>query len=114
VSTGRTLPTGVGAPILLESLKITGRVRPLQVIHRFQALLWAAGGLFWAWGDQALPFLTDAAGDEQWRVRGWVAKIIGKHGLIAAAPLLDRLQDDSVPRVRTAAQKASIVLADLR
>jgi len=24
---------------LLESLKITGRVRPLQVIHRFQALL---------------------------------------------------------------------------
>jgi len=29
---------------LLESLKITGRVRPLQVIHRFQALLEAADG----------------------------------------------------------------------
>jgi hypothetical protein len=76
--------------------------------------VWAAHGLFWAWEDQALPILTDAAGDERWRVRGWVAKIIGKHGLSAAAPLLDRLQDDSVPRVRTAAQKASIVLADLR
>src|SRR4051794_27930673 len=30
VSTGRTLPTGVGAPILLEHTKITRRVRPLQ------------------------------------------------------------------------------------
>ena len=39
MSTGRTLPAGVGPPALLESLKITGRVRPLQGIHRFQALL---------------------------------------------------------------------------
>ena len=39
LSTGRTLPTGVGPPALLESLKIIGRVRPLLVIHRFQALL---------------------------------------------------------------------------
>jgi hypothetical protein len=30
VSTGRTFPTGVGAPILLEHTKITRRVRPLQ------------------------------------------------------------------------------------
>jgi 3-oxoacyl-[acyl-carrier protein] reductase len=30
VSTGRTFPTGVGAPILLEHIKITRRVRPLQ------------------------------------------------------------------------------------
>ena len=29
VSTGRTFPTGVGAPILLEGLKMIGRVRPL-------------------------------------------------------------------------------------
>ena len=43
MSTGRTLPTGVGAPILLDGLKITGRVRPLQVIHRFQALLISTG-----------------------------------------------------------------------
>ena len=39
LSTGRTFPTGVGAPILLEGMQITGRVRPLLVIHRFQALL---------------------------------------------------------------------------
>jgi hypothetical protein len=76
--------------------------------------VWAARGLFWAWGDQALPYLTDAADDEQWRVREWVAKIIGRHGLTAAAPLLDRLQDDPVPRVRTAAKRASTALADLR
>jgi hypothetical protein len=29
VSTGRTFPTGVGAPILLEGLQVIGRVRPL-------------------------------------------------------------------------------------
>ena len=29
VSTGRTFPTGVGAPILLDGLKMIGRVRPL-------------------------------------------------------------------------------------
>jgi transposase-like protein len=28
VSTGRTFPTGVGAPILLEGLQVIGRVRP--------------------------------------------------------------------------------------
>src|SRR5689334_3779847 len=39
VSTGRTFPTGVGAPILLEGLQVIGRVRPLSLIHRSQALL---------------------------------------------------------------------------
>ena len=39
MNTGRTFPTSVAAPVLLESLKITGRVRPALVIHRFQALL---------------------------------------------------------------------------
>jgi hypothetical protein len=39
VSTGRTFPTGVGAPILLEGLQVIGRVRPSSVIHRSQALL---------------------------------------------------------------------------
>jgi hypothetical protein len=39
MSTGRTFPTGVGAPILLEGLQVIGRVRPLSVIHRSQALL---------------------------------------------------------------------------
>jgi hypothetical protein len=39
VSTGRTFPTGVGAPILLEGLQVIGRVRPLLLIHRSQALL---------------------------------------------------------------------------
>ena len=39
MSKGRTFPTGVGAPILLDGLQVIGRVRPLSVIHRFQALL---------------------------------------------------------------------------
>jgi hypothetical protein len=33
---GPYLPDSVAAPVLLESLKITGRVRPDVVIHRFQ------------------------------------------------------------------------------
>ena len=37
--TGRTFPTGVGAPILLEGLQVIGRVRPLSLIHGSQALL---------------------------------------------------------------------------
>jgi len=39
VSMGPTFPTGVGAPILLEGLQVIGRVRPLPLIHRSQALL---------------------------------------------------------------------------
>jgi hypothetical protein len=39
LSMGRTFPTGVGAPILLEGLQITRRYDPSLVIHRFQALL---------------------------------------------------------------------------
>ena len=39
MSTGRTFPTGVGAPVLLEDLKITGRVRPLHAHPQVQALL---------------------------------------------------------------------------
>jgi hypothetical protein len=39
MSTGRALPTSVPTPVLLESLKITGRGTALPVIHRFQALL---------------------------------------------------------------------------
>jgi hypothetical protein len=41
---GRTFPTSVPAPVLLESLKITGRVRPSLLIHRVQALLVARPG----------------------------------------------------------------------
>jgi hypothetical protein len=39
VSTGRTFPTGVGAPILLEGLQVIGRVRPLSLIHRHPIFL---------------------------------------------------------------------------
>src|SRR5947209_13881204 len=39
VSTGRTFPTGVGAPALLEDLQDDREGTTLLVIHRFQALL---------------------------------------------------------------------------
>ncbi len=39
MSMGRTFPTGVAAPILLESLHDHREVRPSSVIDRFQTLL---------------------------------------------------------------------------
>ena len=44
MSTGRTLPTGVGAPVLLEGLKMIGRVRPLLALHRHPIFLPSSGG----------------------------------------------------------------------
>ena len=73
--------------------------------QRYWLRVWAARGLFWAWADHALPDLLDAADDEQWRVREWVAKIAGRHGLAQALPAVRQLGDDPVERVRLAARR---------
>ena len=71
---GRTFPTSVPAPVLLESLKITGRVRPALLIHRVQALLVTELFRDWAtplagpareviyWYFREVPQLTAAVG----------------------------------------------------
>ena len=74
--------------------------------QRYWLRVWAGRGLFWVWEQQALPYVVDAADDEHWRVREWVAKIIGKHRLDETEPVLRGLLDDPVPRVRSAAQQA--------
>ena len=59
--------------------------RGFPINQRYWSRVWAARGLYWVWGDQALPFLIEAADDEQWRVREWVAKIARRHRPAAAA-----------------------------
>jgi HEAT repeats len=80
--------------------------RGIPSSQRYWPRVWAARGLFWEWGDQALPFLIEAADDEQWRVREWVAKITGRHRLVEVLPVVRRLVEDGTPRVRSAALRA--------
>ncbi|WAC57931.1 HEAT repeat domain-containing protein [Gordonia sp. SL306] len=80
--------------------------------QRYWLRVWAGRGLFWVWDDRALPVVIDAADDEHWRVREWVAKIAGKHGLVSATPTLHLLTRDPTPRVHTAAQRALTALDD--
>ncbi|MFD5176660.1 HEAT repeat domain-containing protein [Nocardia sp. NPDC058379] len=87
--------------------------RGMPAHQRYWLRVWAGRGLFWVWGDEAFPYLAEAAEDEQWRVREWVAKVIGKHGLTEAKPVLRRLIEDSTPRVSTAARRALCALDDL-
>jgi hypothetical protein len=63
-------------------------------------------GLLWAWDEAALPTLLDALGDESWRVREMAAKVIARHRIGDAFDAMAALRDDSVPRVRAAAERA--------
>jgi len=74
--------------------------------------VWAARGLFYVWDDQALSALLSALSDEAWRVREMAAKVVARHSLDEALPLLDRLRSDAVPRVRQAAERAIVRLTD--
>ena len=79
---------------------------------RYWLRVWAARGLFWVWEDQALPYVADAGADDHWRVREWVGKIAGKYALSESIPVLKRLSEDKVPRVRSAAHRALVALDD--
>ena len=73
--------------------------------------VWAARGLLWAWDDAALPALLAALDDEAWRVREAALRAVARHRLTGAATKTAALEDDAVPRVRTAAGRASAALA---
>jgi hypothetical protein len=76
--------------------------------------VWGARGLLYAWDDTAAPAVTaaviEALGDEAWRVREMAAKVIARHRLGAALGAVARLRDDPVPRVRAAAERATVLL----
>ena len=72
--------------------------------------VWAARGLLWAWDDVALASVTTALHDDAWRVREMACKVIARHQLGDALPVVADLRDDPVPRVRLAASRAVVLL----
>jgi hypothetical protein len=78
--------------------------------------VWGARGLLWAWDDSAggaaAAAVTTALGDEAWRVREMAAKVVARHLVGDALPLVAALRDDPVPRVRAAAERAVTRLAN--
>jgi HEAT repeat protein len=68
--------------------------------------VWAARGLLYAWHEDATPAIVRATADESWRVREMAAKVIARHRLGAALNAVAPLREDSVPRVRAAAERA--------
>lgn len=74
--------------------------------------VWAARGLLWNWGDDALPAVMAALGDDAWRVREMAAKIVARHELGDGLRIVASLRHDPTPRVRTAAARAVVRLTE--
>jgi hypothetical protein len=73
--------------------------------------VWGARGLLWAWDDAATDAISAALGDESWRVREMALKVIARNRLDNLLTRVAELQDDSVPRVRSAASRALVRLS---
>lgn len=74
--------------------------------------VWAARGLLWAWDDDALPSILVALVDDSWRVREMALKVVARHRLGDAQPVVADLRRDGNLRVRTAAERALRVLTE--
>jgi hypothetical protein len=72
--------------------------------------VWAARGLLHAWDDRATAAIIQAATDDAWRVREMAAKVVARHRIDDALSVMADLQNDQVPRVRSAAGRAIAVL----
>ena len=70
--------------------------------------VWAARGLLWAWDDTALASVEAALEDESWRVREMALKVVARHQLSDVVVKVAALQEDPVPRVRAAAERALV------
>jgi HEAT repeats len=78
--------------------------------NQYWRRVWGARGLLYAFDDRATDAIIGALGDEHWRVREMAAKVIAKHKIGAALSAVADVRDDPVPRVRSAAQRAVVVL----
>jgi hypothetical protein len=76
--------------------------------------VWALRGLLYAWDDQAEPSVVQALNDEAWRVREMAIRVVARHRIDDALPLIDQLRAEPVARVREAARRAirSLTIAD--
>lgn len=73
--------------------------------------VWAARGLLYVWGDEAVPAVLVALGDEAWRVREMAAKVVTRRRLDDALEPVADLRADENARVRAAASRALVALA---
>jgi HEAT repeat protein len=71
--------------------------------------VWAARGLLWAWDDRSAARASVVAmtRDSSWRVREMAATVAARHRVGEALEAMQALQQDPVPRVRAAAERAA-------
>jgi hypothetical protein len=74
--------------------------------------VWALRGLLWSWDPAALEAVRGALGDPAWRVREMAAKVVARHLLGEALPMVADLRADPVPRVRAAADRALVRISE--
>jgi HEAT repeat protein len=78
--------------------------------QRYFLRVWAARALLYAWDDGAQDSVLAALADESWRVREMAAKVVVRRRLGDALPIVARMNDDPVARVRAAAARATAIL----
>jgi len=78
--------------------------------NQYWRRVWGARGLLYAWTDEAEVAVVAALADEHWRVREMAAKVVAKRGIGAALDPVAVLRSDPVPRVRAAAERATVLL----
>ena len=81
-----------------------------QQRNQYWRRVWGARGLLYAFDEEATEAIIAALGDGHWRVREMAAKVIARHTIGAALAAVAELRDDPVPRVRSAAGRAVVVL----
>ena len=74
-------------------------------------LVWAARGLLWVWADEATPSIIGALRDDAWRVREMATRVVIRHRIRDALPIVKRLRTDPNARVRRVAERAVLQLS---
>lgn len=78
--------------------------------NQYWRRVWGARGLLHAFDESAAEAIIEALGDEHWRVREMAAKVVARHKIGGALSAVADLRDDPVPRVRSAAERALVIL----
>ncbi len=66
---------------------------------------WALRAMLYAWDESAASTVIEALGDEHWRPREMALKVVARRLVDGDVEAVARLQDDPVPRVRSAARR---------
>jgi hypothetical protein len=74
--------------------------------------VWALRGLLYAWDEGAVTVVRDSVNNESWRVREMCAKVVARHRVDDALEAMVGLIKDPVLRVRQAAHRALVRLAE--